>query len=525
MKLPKLVTGAEMAQIDRHSIDVCGVPGIELMERAGQRVLEVIRERWDGLEGLRICVLCGKGNNGGDGFVVARQLSRLSVPVRAFLTASADQVGGDAAHHLNRLSEVNVEVEPLPAPDVLADALADADVIVDAVIGTGLRSAPRNTAQKAIEAINGSRRPVVSVDIPSGVDATTGQLPGGLAVQAAVTVTLGLAKIGHLVYPGRRQCGILELVDIGFPEEAVAACPSQTFLITDQSVGETLPLRLPTAHKASCGAVAVVAGSAGMTGAAALTAESALRSGAGQAVVGVPASLNDIMEVKLTEAMTRPLPEVRRHRCLSMRAHGEILEIFRRADAVAIGPGLGQYRETVDLVRRIVGRDDLPPTVLDADGLNAVAGASDLLRNRCTPIVLTPHVGEFCRLSNLPKQRVVDDPIGCARQFAEKFRLTVVLKGAPTVVADREGQVFVNPTGNAGMATAGSGDVLAGVIAGLLAQGCSPVEAACCGSHLHGAAGDRARDEKGEWGMIAGDLLRHLPPAFSHVLAAKGSQS
>ena len=280
-----------------------------------------------------------------------------------------------------------------------------------------------------------------------------------------------------------------------------------------EGLGPLIPRRRGDAHKGSCGAVAVVAGSVGMTGAAALAADAALRSGAGRVSLGVPASLNDIFEVKLSEVMTVPLPEVRKRRCLSLRALGEVRVLLQRADVLALGPGLGRYRETVELVRRLVLETELP-LVLDADGLNAFAGVADLLRERSAPSVLTPHVGEFARLSGLDKEQITAAPIEVARDFAAATSTTVVLKGAPTVVALQDGRVAVNAAGNPGMATAGSGDVLTGVIAGLIAQDVDCEVAACLGVYLHGRAGDRARDRLGEWGMRAGDIAAEMPAAL-----------
>lgn len=513
MEFPKLVTGRQMTAIDRASIDDHGVPGTELMANAGGRVVETIRERWGGLEGLSIAVVCGKGNNGGDGFVIGRLLADAGVTVRVFLAAAESDFSGDAAHHMKRLQD-RVEIDRVGA-DGLAEALRAADIVVDALLGTGLTGAPRPPLSGVIEAMNQAGRPIVAVDVPSGLDADTGAVPGA-CVQAAVTVTFGLAKVGHLFQPGRRRCGALELVDIGFPEAAVAACPTTTFLLTRDAVAALLPRRNPDAHKGSCGAVTVIAGAVGMTGAASLTADTALSAGAGRVTLGVPASLNDILEVKLTEVMTRPLPEVRRHRCLSLRALGEVIALLEGATAVAIGPGLGRHRDTGELVRRLLDREHLPPTVVDADGLNALVGAEPIGRGS-RPAVWTPHVVEFCRLSGLSPAQVRADPLEVAADFARSRGVVLVLKGAPTVIAAVDGRTFVNPTGNPGMATAGAGDVLTGLVAGLLAQGLPPLEAALCGVFCHGWAGDRARDELGEWGMRAGDIAGQVPRSLLEV--------
>lgn len=524
---PKWVSGEEMGWIDRLTIDQFGIPGGELMERAGREVVDVIRESSEGLEGLSAAVVCGKGNNGGDGFVVARLLHEAGGLVHVFSTTPTESVSGDAAHHLQLLGEAGVDVQR-GTPELMAPSLEAVDLIIDAILGTGLTGAVRPGIAAVIEAINDAGPPVVAVDIPSGVEAGTGAVHGA-CIDAAMTVTFGLPKIGQLMFPGRSCCGDLHLVDIGFPAEAVAASPVNRYLIDTDGVNDLLPRRAPHVHKNTCGSVAVVAGSSGMTGAAALAADAALSSGAGRVTLGVPASLQDILETKLTEVMTCPLPEVRRHRCLSLRAVGDIHKMDERADCLAIGPGLGAHRETAELVRRCLAAPG-PPAVVDADGLNALAAAADIadiVDKRQAPVVFTPHLGEFARLAGMEVSQLLDQNPGTASDdsppmpliahalhLAQLWGVTLVLKGAPTLIALEDGRLFANPTGNAGMATAGSGDVLTGTIAGLIAQGLDAQEAAVAGVFLHGMAGDVAKERIGEWGMKAGDIGRFLPEAI-----------
>ena len=520
MDLPKLVTGREMAAVDQRTIAEAGISSAELIERAGAEVVAAIAARWDGLAGLQAVVLCGKGNNGGDGFAVARLLRAGGGSARVFLAADRADVQGAAAEHLRRCEQEGGAVEVLGEDLAPLDAaIQKADLVIDALLGTGLRGAPRPAMARVIERIAHCERPVVAVDIPSGVEADTGQVHGA-AVQAVLTVTFGLVKVGQLFYPGRSHCGALHLANIGFPEFILRDAVAQALLLSAEGLGSLVPHRRGDEHKGSCGTVAVVAGSVGMTGAAALTADAALRSGAGRVHLGIPASLNDILEVKLSEVMTRPLPEVRKRRCLSLRALGEVLAMLTRADVLALGPGLGRYRETEELVRRLVLQTELP-LVLDADGLSAFAGQADVLKDRSAPLVLTPHVGEFARLSGLDKRQIADAPMAVARDFAGEFGATLVLKGAPTVVALSDGRVAVNSTGNAGMATAGSGDVLTGIIAGLMAQGLGAEAGACLGVYVHGRAGDRAVERLGEWGMRAGDIADEI--ALAMVDAARSA--
>jgi len=517
---PRLVTAEQMAAIDRRAI-ASGVSGVDLMERAGARVLETLAERWHGLAGLRVAVVCGKGNNGGDGLVVARLLAEEGVAVETWLGADRAELTGDAARLLLRLEAAGNQPHPLPEEHADAvEALQLSDIIVDALLGTGLCGAPRAPQARIIQIINDCPRPVLAVDLPSGVDAADGHVES-VAVSATVTVTFELTKVGHLFPPGRGHCGVLEVVDIGIPQSAIEPGAAGLHLLTTAGISPRVPRRQTDAHKGTCGSVAVIAGSVGMTGAAALAAEAALRSGAGRTTLGVPASLNDILEVKVTEAMTKPLPEVRRRRCLSLRALGEITALLRSADAGAIGPGLGRYRETVALVRRLLADHDLPPMVIDADALYAIGDDHGLLG---PDRIITPHAGEFGRLTGCSRQRVADEPVPLAAEFAQRQGCVVILKGGPTVIAAPDGQVYVNPTGNAGMATAGSGDVLTGLIAGLLAQGSTPLSASLCGVFLHGLAGDRTRDRLGEWGMLAGDLLPAIASAFVEVVAHGGQE-
>ncbi len=520
MDLPKLVTGREMAAVDRRAIAEAGIAAVELIERAGTEVVAAIAARWDGLAGLQAVVVCGKGNNGGDGFAAARLLRAGGGAARVFLAADRAAVQGAAAAHLRRCEQEGVAVAVLGDDLARLDAaLQQADLVIDALLGTGLRGAPRPAMARVIKRVAECQRPVVAVDIPSGVEADTGQVHGA-AVQAVLTVTFGLVKVGQLFYPGRSHCGALHLANIGFPESILRDAPAQARLLSAEGLQPLVPRRRGDEHKGSCGTVAVVAGSVGMTGAAALTADAALSSGAGRVHLGVPASLNDMLEVKLSEVMTRPLPEVRKRRCLSLRALGPLRAMLTTADVLALGPGLGRYRETAELVRRLVLQTELP-LVLDADGLSAFAGRADELKGRSAPLVLTPHVGEFARLSGLDKRQIVEAPMAVAGDFAGEFGATLVLKGAPTVVALRDGRVAVNATGNAGMATAGSGDVLTGIIAGLMAQGLAEEAAACLGVYVHGRAGDRAVERLGEWGMRAGDLADEI--ALAMVDAARSA--
>ena len=386
------------------------------------------------------------------------------------------------------------------------------DMVVDAIFGTGFSGELDTAVSKVIEAINSSGVTVLAVDTPSGLNCDTGEKPKS-CVRATYTATLALPKIGHYFYPGQSYCGLTKVIDIGIPAKALEELNLTVNLTTPWLVRDLIPDRKPTAHKGEAGKLFMVAGSVGMTGAATLAAQAAVRSGCGLVTVGCPKSLNDILEIKLTEAMTRPLPEVRSARCLAVRGLGDILQGIGNADASCLGPGIGRHHDTKELFKRLIASLDRP-AILDADGLFPFSGHPELLKNCKADLVLTPHIGEFSRLCGLSIEEINQDRIKAASDFAIATEQVVLLKGAPTIIASPEGTCFVNPTGNAGMATGGSGDVLSGLIGALLALNMSAYDAAICGAFIHGWAGDLAQRAIGTFGMSASDIISYLPKAF-----------
>jgi len=510
--MTELITGSQMASIDRRAID-SGVSSIELMEAAGQGVTQVVENLLGGLQNRHIVILCGKGNNGGDGFVIARQAAQSGAKVQVFTATSASEITGDAKTNLDRLPPDIVQSVDRIA--TVQNALTNADIAVDALLGTGIQGPPRGIYADLIDALTRVKCPIVAVDIPSGLNADTGKIEE-LCATATCTVTFALPRIGHFFYPGRAKCGKLHLIDIGIPPSAIEPERISTYLIDNRRCARLLPHREPDAHKGDCGRVYILAGSVGLTGAAALAANAALKGGAGLVTLGVPKSLNDILETKVTEAMTHPLPEVKKIRCLSLRARGDIQRACRTADSIAIGPGLGTHRETAELVRRLV-RDCVCPAVIDADALNALACDLDAIRACETPLVLTPHIGEFARLTECSIAEIQRDPIALVLKFASHVEATTVLKGAPTIVATPEGKTHINPTGNPGMATGGTGDVLTGLIAALIGQGLNPSDAACTAVYLHGLAADIAAKKTGHISLIASDIIENFAAAIHHI--------
>ena len=393
--------------------------------------------------------------------------------------------------------------------------LASSDILIDALLGTGLSSVVTGTYREAIDVINSAGKPVIAVDIPSGLQADTGAILGR-AIRATLTVTCGLPKLGLYVNEGIDQAGIVRVVDIGIPSAYVDAIESRTLLLTSDSAFRSLPERTPSSHKGTFGHAGIIAGSVGKTGAAALAARAALRVGAGLVTVATPNSVNDVLEAKLLEAMTMPLPETKA-RTLARSGLDRVLAFIQARTAIAIGPGLSTHHETVELVQSLMKHLDRP-SVLDADALNALTGKVSLLTECKTPPVLTPHPGEMARLEvDATTQSVNADRIGTARRFARERGVFVVLKGARTIVARPDGLVAICPTGNPGMATAGTGDVLTGMIVGLLAQRVPAWEAACAATYFHGSAGDLAAQHVGQPGMVASDLIAQIPYALQRT--------
>jgi len=515
----KVATSAQMKAIDARAIHEVGVPGVVLMENAGLRVVELIEAKFNRLRGLRVVVLCGRGNNGGDGFVIARHLVHAGALVHVYATASAEEFVGDAA-----IQRKICEKEALPVSDLtqggemekLVQMVERSELVVDALLGTGLTGAPRGTVSAVIEQLATCPAPIVAVDVPSGVESDSGRVSGA-AVRAQWTVTFGLPKVGLLIHPGCQFAGEVWLGEIGIPpsviEEAELACN----LITGEEVAAMLPCRAPDAHKGSCGKIGIVAGCARYAGAATLAARAAMRSGAGLVTLLVPASLNGIVRYGTVEATTIPMAETETG---SIAEHGvdAVIPFLQERDALAIGPGLSRDEETLSAVRRILDAVSVP-AVLDADALFAFAGQTASLRGYRFPKILTPHPGEMATLLGISPREVQENRLEVARTAAEQTEAVVILKGARTVVAAPDGQIFINPTGNAGMASGGTGDVLTGMVASLLGQGLDSLSAAVSAVYLHGLAGDLAAAAKGESALVASDLIESLPDAWKMTTA------
>ncbi len=513
-----IVTAAQMRTLDHRTITEAHVPSLTLMERAGAGIVTHVEERYGPLDGKSITIVCGKGNNGGDGFVAGRLLKRKNARVHIFLLASPTDLSRDAKHVYQRFQRTAGRSAVTRATDAeqLRQRFATSDVLIDAIVGTGLSAPITGLYLDAVLAINAAARPTVAVDLPSGLHADTGSVLGA-AVEAELTLTFGLPKAGLYTGAGIDHSGTVRVVDIGIPAGFVGAIGSDLLLLTGAAAHRTLPTRRTSSHKGTYGHVGVIAGSVGKTGAAALAALAALRVGTGLVTVAVPSSVNDVLEAKLLEAMTLPMPETK-SRTFARGGLERLLAFAMARDAVVVGPGLTTHPETVDLVQEFVKRID-KPCVLDADALNALAGKASLLTECKRPPIITPHPGEMARLEpEATTQSVNQDRLGTATRFARERGVYVILKGARTVIARPDGVAAICPSGNPGMATAGTGDILTGMVGGLLAQGLSPWDAACTATYFHGLAGDLAANLYGQAGMIARDLIRQIPHALTPII-------
>lgn len=510
-----VVTAEEMRSLDQYTIENIGIPGAVLMENAGKATVEALEDFFEIEFPVRVAIFAGKGNNGGDGFVIARHLEMRGHEAVVYLLAELDDLSGDAAIMARAAVNCGVIVREIPGANALGASDFDPahyDFVVDAVFGTGLTSAIRGHAVGAVDMINSSGLPVVAVDMPSGLSSDSGELPGP-AVHADLTVTFAYPKRGLILAPASTFAGEVVVADIGIPAPA-GQDKLQTALITRDMIRTINLERDENSHKGSYGHVCVVAGSRGKSGAAALTGMAVLRAGAGLTTVACPDSLVTSIPQIYPALMTLSLEEtgggISRAAVKSLEPH------LGQFSALAVGPGLGSEEEQAEAIRKLVEGSTIP-VVLDADGINAYAGKRQLLAGLSVPLIITPHPGEMARLMDCSVAEVQADRLEISRALAEELDAIVVLKGHGTVVAEPGGEVYINSSGNAGMATAGSGDVLTGMIASLLGRDFTPLESAVAAVYLHGLAGDAAVEEIGMAALTATDILDFLPEAFAEV--------
>ena len=506
----KLSFSAQMRELDRYAIEELKIPGELLMTNAAKGLADFAVSHVP--PGVSTTVFCGTGNNGGDGVAAATRLIRLGFPTRVFLVGNPAKMSHDTAEMVRRLNETGYDIEPLSAenPDSgIEKYINNCGLIIDAVFGIGLNTEVRGDALYAINLMNRSPAFTISADIPSGVEADTGRILGG-AVRADATVTFSLAKPGHFIEPGGTCIGELEICKIGVPEDLVYAARSEIFAVTEKNI--SLPPRRKDAHKGDHGRNLIIAGSPGYTGAPALSARAASKSGAGLVHLGVPAAIYEILAIKCDEEMPFPLP-CDASGILTRSAFEEIEKRFERCNVCLIGPGMGQSDEATLLLSDILSHSK-NPVVIDADGINLLSRNIDILDKASCPVILTPHAGEFERLGG---DLSSGDRLTAARDFAENHGCVLVLKGHRTITAFPNGVAYINTSGGPALAKAGSGDVLAGIITSLIGQRFDIKDAVLAAVFLHGLAGDMCCEALGEYSVTAGDLIQMIPKAMMRL--------
>ncbi len=517
------LSAKEMASLDEQTIREVGIPGIVLMENAAQGAAAFFLRVVPNLTERPIAVVAGTGNNAGDGFALARIYHSKGAQVRVVCLRSPQKLSGDALTNFKIVEKIGI---PISVWDEGADfdtqwkPIRDSGAVIDAILGTGLKSEVRGLYRDIIEKLNGLDIPVLAVDVPSGLDATTG-LPLGAAVKATATATFGFLKIGHLIERGPELAGQVEVIDIGIPPGLAQSAGIQRYWLTAELVSSWIEPRHPATHKGRAGHVCVLAGSPGKTGAATLLCIGAGRAGAGLVTLFIPDSLNAILEVKLTEAMTLPIAETA-YKTPSSAALHQILDFLQGKQALAMGPGISTNEDTAALVRELLENAGCP-MVLDADAITAVSEDPAILRKARVPLVLTPHPGEMARICHCTVSDVQRNRLESASKFSSDYGVVLVLKGHRTIIATPDGKLAINSTGNPAMASGGMGDTLTGIIAGLLGQGFDAFKAASLGVYVHGAACDRLFDGVSTRGLLASDMLDEVPGVLGELEAANSS--
>lgn len=525
-----IVTSTKMKELDLLAAKKFSIPLILLMENAGadiaRNIVEYVRNK--NIINPKILIVAGPGNNGGDGIVTARHLLNLfdKTSVLLVILTKGSYQGDSKINYeiIKRITRIDNRIKIIVNK---FDGVKNfnPNIIVDAIFGTGFirkarprlrrEGAPSDMFKNAINMINELSGYKIAIDIPSGVNGDTGSIEGS-AVKADTTITMGLIKRGHILYPGKEYCGDVKIANLGVAYENLRDA-FNTFLLDHEFVKQNLPERKPNGHKGTFGSVLIVAGGKGYSGAACLTSLGALSSGAGLVRLCYPISINTAVEKKLTEVIKVPLPATSED-TLALIGFYKIKEVAQQSTVIAIGPGITTDPETKELTQKIITAINLP-TVIDADGLNnlTLAHLYKIPKHRRLNTVLTPHLGEFSRLFGIPAKIVNSNRIEIIREWAKKLSIIIVLKGAPTVISDANGNVYINPTGNSGLAKGGTGDVLTGLIAGFIAQGSTPINASCLGVYLHGLSADLAVKDKTEYSLVATDLIKTLPKAISTI--------
>ncbi|MDP7556034.1 MAG: NAD(P)H-hydrate dehydratase [Nitrospinota bacterium] len=510
----EILTAKEMREVDRKSIEDYGIPGPVLMENAGIQTVIALEDKFNSLTQKNVSVFAGKGNNGGDGAVVARHLFNKKVKVEIFLFAKKDDTSHDAKINLDLAQKMGIpihEVESLDKLKTFKSHLAHAHIFIDALLGTGITPPVKGVLQSVISFLNDLNKFTLAIDIPSGLSSDHGNVEGK-TFKADMTVTFCRPKRCHFLYPAADLVGELKVVDISIPDKIVRNEKIKVHTIDRNDIGFLFQERKRSSHKGTYGHLLVIGGSTGKGGAAAMAGLSALRIGTGLVTLAVPQSVNSSIEMNPIEVMSIPLPETQEG-SIDIAAKDKLLESINGKSSVLIGPGLSTQQETIELLLMIIPEIKVP-LLIDADGLNCLADHLEILKKVKVQVIITPHPGEMSRLARKTVKDVQADRIGIAQKFAVDYNVIVVLKGAGTIIALPDGSTFINTTGNPGMASAGTGDVLAGMAAGLLAQNITPADASKAAVYLHGFAGDRVSQKKSQVSLIASDLIEVIPSIF-----------
>ncbi len=507
-----------MKEIDRTAIEDYKIPGLKLMETAGTHVYDEIIKVLDEDAGL-ICVICGSGNNGGDGYVIARKLANRFIPVKVYSTVPLEKLSGDAGINYEKLLELGIRPVVLSSSNKLDDFKNDmenSDIIVDAIFGTGITREVNDYMKAVFDIINGSGKKVISVDIPSGIGADDGVVYGA-AVRASKTISFQLPKIGCILFPGAEYTGDLLIKDIKIPKDVIEKNNSQMYVIDENRVKKIIKPKKRDSHKGDNGKLLLIAGSKGMAGASVLAGKAALKSGIGLLKMAVPQSINDIVQISVPEAVCLPLGDTDTYK-LNKTYIKEILDAAKECTAVAVGPGIGRSQDFSKALEIMI-KELKGPLIIDADAINAIGSRADRFFSEIGgDRIITPHPGEMSRLTGLSIQDINQNRVNIAREYSEKWGIIVVLKGARTVVASPDGDVYINITGNPGMATGGSGDVLTGILSSLAAQNIEAKAAAIASVFVHGKAGDFVAAQTGEHGLTTSDLINGVGISIKSII-------
>ncbi len=509
----KIVSASEMREIDRISIEERGIPGLELMEQAGRAASEFVLTKFNP---KNVCITTGKGNNAGDGFVIARLLSEKNINVSVLMLSSEEELKGDALENFKRLPDKVQKINISDASDCVI-YFSNSDIIIDAILGTGVKGEVKGLFADVICELENSHnagKNIIAVDIPSGLPCD-GEKPPGPAVKANYTITMGLPKLGMVLYPGLEYCGEIITAQLSFPEDLLKSEKLKHNFVEHKDISNMLPSRRPDSNKRTFGYAQIIAGSEGMSGAAILAGRAALRSGAGLIYMCIPEKISNVLENKLLEPVKIIIPSSGGEK-FDNKSIKRILEISNKADGVALGPGIGASENTFEMVLDIICKIK-KPLILDADGLNAVSRNPGILKKRKFPTIITPHPGEMARLCKTTVDEIQKNRIKSASDFSAEYNVITVLKGARTVIADTDGSVYINSTGNTSLAKGGSGDVLTGLMVGLLVQGLSPINSALTGVYIHGMAGDIACESMNERFILPSDIIKFFNDCYKKL--------